>query len=92
MFRGDPKCVLDTSDKLKHGGVWFPGAVLNIAECCLVPMNHPKKQDEDVAVVWRDEGQDDSPVNRMLLRELRDQVMYALNYQPSFHLMPFKSY
>ncbi|KAJ8643479.1 hypothetical protein MRB53_005227 [Persea americana] len=79
VFRGDPKCVLDTSDKLKHGGVWFPGAVLNIAECCLVPMNHPKKQDEDVAVVWRDEGQDDSPVNRMLLRELRDQVMMVAN-------------
>lgn len=76
-FREDPKCALDTSNKTRHGGVWFPGAVLNIAECCLLQRNSPKKRDEDVAVVWRDEGHDDSPVNRLLLRELRDRVMYV---------------
>lgn len=76
-FRKAPKCILDTTDKSKHGGTWLPGAVLNIAECCLLPSSHPRKQDSDLAVVWRDEGHDDSDVQHMSLKEFREQVMYA---------------
>lgn len=85
IFREPPRCIVDTTDKTKHGGSWLPGSVLNIAECCLVPMNHPSKQDGSLAVVWRDEGSDDSPVNQMTLKELREQVMYALLRIPILH-------
>ncbi|XP_058073804.1 probable CoA ligase CCL12 isoform X2 [Magnolia sinica] len=79
VFHEDPKCIMDTGDKSEHRGVWFPGAVLNIAECCLLPMNSPNKQDDSVAIVWRDEGHDDSPVNHISLREMREQVMLVAN-------------
>ncbi|XP_039140974.1 probable acyl-activating enzyme 18, peroxisomal [Dioscorea cayenensis subsp. rotundata] len=79
LFREGPKCILDTSDKSREGGIWFPGSVLNIAECCLLPMNFPKKTNESIAIVWRDEGSDDSPINAMSLKELRDQVMMVAN-------------
>ncbi|PSR90259.1 Acyl-activating enzyme 18, peroxisomal like [Actinidia chinensis var. chinensis] len=75
QFREPPKCILDTSDKSKHGGTWLPGSVLNIAECCILPTNYPSKQDDSLAIVWRDEGCDDSQVNQMTLKELREQVM-----------------
>ncbi|KAJ4970272.1 hypothetical protein NE237_003371 [Protea cynaroides] len=78
-FRESPRCILDTSDKPKHGGTWLPGSVLNIAESCLLPMNYPRKRDEDVVVLWRDEGLDDDPVNHMTLREFREQVMMVAN-------------
>lgn len=74
-----PKCILDASDKSKHGGTWLPGSVLNIAECCLLPQDHLKKDDGSVAIVWRDEGFDDSKVNQMTLKELRRQVMMVAN-------------
>lgn len=77
-FREAPKCIVDTSDRSKPGGVWLPGSVLNIAECCLLPTEHPKKTDDCVAMVWRDEGSDDSNVNHMTLKEVRERVMYAL--------------
>jgi hypothetical protein len=78
-FHGAPNCILDVTDKSKHGGTWFPGLVLNIAECCLLPRSHPRKEDSSLAVVWRDEGCDDSDINRMTLKEFREQVMYALS-------------
>ncbi|PIA53901.1 hypothetical protein AQUCO_00900461v1 [Aquilegia coerulea] len=78
-FRKEPRCILDTTDKTKHGGNWMPDAVLNIAECCLLPSDHLKKQDDTVVVVWRDEGFDDSRVNSLTLKELRDQVMMVAN-------------
>lgn len=81
IFHRAPRCILDTTDKSKHGGTWFPDAVLNIAECCLLPVSYPRKHDNSLAVVWRDEGNDDSPVNRLTLRELREQVMYDF-YDP----------
>ncbi|KAK7318926.1 hypothetical protein RJT34_03634 [Clitoria ternatea] len=74
-----PKCILDTSDPSKHGGTWLPGSVLNIADCCLQPCSHPYKPDDGVAIVWRDEGFDDSEVNRITLKQLRDQVMLVAN-------------
>ncbi|KAJ4971647.1 hypothetical protein NE237_004746 [Protea cynaroides] len=79
IFRKGPRCILDTSDKSKHGGTWLPGSVLNIAESCLLSTDYPRKQDEDVVVIWRDEGLDDNPVNRMTLREFREQIMMVAN-------------
>ncbi|KAK7247117.1 hypothetical protein RIF29_41994 [Crotalaria pallida] len=78
-FVEPPKCVLDTSDPTKHGGTWFPGSVLNIADCCLQPSAHPNKLDDSVAIIWRDEGFDDSEVNRVTLKQLRQQVMLVAN-------------
>ncbi|KAH7836660.1 hypothetical protein Vadar_004042 [Vaccinium darrowii] len=79
QFREAPKCILDTSDKSKHGGTWLRGSVLNIAECCLLSTTYPRKEDSSVAIVWRDEGCDDSQVNQMTLKELREQVMLVAN-------------
>lgn len=33
------------------------------------------REDDSVAVIWRQEGEDDLPVNEVLLRDLRDQLM-----------------
>ncbi|XBI85187.1 hypothetical protein VPH35_093371 [Triticum aestivum] len=78
-FVREPTSILDASDKSKKGGTWFPGAVLNIAECCLLPWPSQNKTDDSTAIVWRDEGFDDYPVNRMSLKELRTQVMTVAN-------------
>lgn len=76
-FHEAPKCIFDTTDKSKHGGTWFPGSSMNIAECCLLPRSHPRKEDISLAVVWRDEGSDNSEISHMTLKELREQVMYV---------------
>ncbi|GAB4856125.1 Probable CoA ligase ccl12 [Ancistrocladus abbreviatus] len=78
-FRVPPRCILDTTDKSKHGGTWLPGAVLNISESCLLATSHPAKRDDRVAVVWRDEGSDDAPMNQLTLKQLREQVMLVAN-------------
>ncbi|KAK6937010.1 AMP-dependent synthetase/ligase [Dillenia turbinata] len=78
-FREPPRCIVDTTDESKPGGTWLPGSVLNIAECCLLPTNYPRKSDDGIAVVWRDEWSDDSPVNHLTLREFRQQVMLVAN-------------
>lgn len=80
-FREPPTRILDETDNSKPGGTWFPGAVLNIAECCLLPISHPRKMDNSVAIVWREEGDDDSPVRQLTLKQLREQVMYAYTYR-----------
>ncbi|CAA2933392.1 probable acyl-activating enzyme 18, peroxisomal isoform X1 [Olea europaea subsp. europaea] len=74
-----PKCILDTSNKSKHGGTWLPGSTLNIADCCLQPNNYLKKQDDSIAIIWRDESCDDSDVEFMTLKQLREQVMLVAN-------------
>lgn len=79
QFYEPPKCVVDTSDKHKHGGTWLPGAVLNVADCCLQPSTHMNKYDNNVAIMWRNEGCEDCDVEHLTLKELREQVMYALN-------------
>ncbi|KAA8549652.1 hypothetical protein F0562_001330 [Nyssa sinensis] len=79
IFHEVPKCILDASDTSKHGGTWLPGSVLNISECCLLPSHYPRKQDDSLAIVWRDESCDDSHVNHMTLKELREQVMMVAN-------------
>ncbi|KAJ9183134.1 hypothetical protein P3X46_007039 [Hevea brasiliensis] len=78
VFHEVPKCIIDTTNKSKHGGKWLPGSVLNIAECCLQPSSHPRKNDDSVAIVWSDES-DNSKVNHMTLKELREQVMLVAN-------------
>uniref|UniRef100_R7WCC2 4-coumarate--CoA ligase n=1 Tax=Aegilops tauschii TaxID=37682 RepID=R7WCC2_AEGTA len=78
-FLQEPMSILDASDKSKKGGTWFPGAVLNIAECCLLPRPSQNRTDESTAIVWRDEGFDHYPVNRMSLKELRTLVMTVAN-------------
>ncbi|XP_021771939.1 probable acyl-activating enzyme 18, peroxisomal [Chenopodium quinoa] len=78
-FRQPPRRILDDTDKSKPGGTWFPGAVLNIAECCLLPISHPRKMDSSVAIVWRAEGADHLPVQQLTLKQLREQVMLVAN-------------
>nr|XP_043634899.1 probable CoA ligase CCL12 isoform X2 [Erigeron canadensis] len=78
-FNQPPKCILDTSDKSKHGGTWLPGSVLNIAECCLMSTSEADKKNEKVAIVWRDERFDHCDVNKLTLNELRQQVMLVAN-------------
>ncbi|XP_039158852.1 probable acyl-activating enzyme 18, peroxisomal [Eucalyptus grandis] len=78
-FRRPPSCILDTSDKSKPRGTWLPGAVFNIAECCLLPSQQQRRGDDSIALVWRDEGYDHMNVNRMTLKELREQVMLVAN-------------
>ncbi|KAJ4841604.1 hypothetical protein Tsubulata_039483 [Turnera subulata] len=78
VFREQPRCILDTTDESKLGGSWLPGAALNVAECCLLPSCHPRKCDDNLAVVWREEG-DDSRVNCMTLKQLREKVMLVAN-------------
>ncbi|KAL3321348.1 hypothetical protein AABB24_039129 [Solanum stoloniferum] len=78
-FLEAPKCILDFSDKSKRGGNWLPGSVLNIAESCVRSSNYSNKQDDCVAIVWREEGNDDKEVNCMTLKQLREQVMMVAN-------------
>ncbi|KAL3719839.1 hypothetical protein ACJRO7_004770 [Eucalyptus globulus] len=78
-FHRPPSCILDTSDKSKPRGTWLPGAVFNIAECCLLPSQQQRRGDDSIALVWRDEGYDHMNVNRMTLKELREQVMLVAN-------------
>ncbi|KAF8669190.1 hypothetical protein HU200_051520 [Digitaria exilis] len=78
-FQQEPKSILSTSDRSKKGGEWLQGALLNIAECCLIPCPSLNRTDDSTAIVWRDEGRDDCPVNRMSLKELRSQVITVAN-------------
>ncbi|KAK4749011.1 hypothetical protein SAY87_026460 [Trapa incisa] len=73
IFRDHP------SGQIHPGGEWLPGAILNPAELCLALNN--RKSLDDTAIVWRDEGADKLPPNRMTLKELRTEVWlvaYAL--------------
>ncbi|XP_042018167.1 probable CoA ligase CCL12 [Salvia splendens] len=79
QFSVPPRCILDLSDKTKHGGTWLPGAVLNIADCCLQSSTYHKKHDDSLAIIWRQEGRDEHDVERMTLKELREQVMLVAN-------------
>ncbi|KAI4381276.1 hypothetical protein MLD38_007364 [Melastoma candidum] len=77
-FHQPPRCILDTSDNTRPGGTWFPGAVLNIAECCLLPSACPRKGDDNLAVIWREED-DNTVLQSMTLKQLREQVMLVAN-------------
>lgn len=75
---------MDASDKTRTGGTWFPGAVLNIAECCLLPTVRPRKGDDNLAMIWREED-DDTVLRSMTLKQLREQVMYGLDLWSTSH-------
>ncbi|KAM0035723.1 putative acetate--CoA ligase [Helianthus debilis subsp. tardiflorus] len=67
------------SQLLHPGGQWLPGAYVNPAGNCLNLNN--KRKSSDIAVIWRDEGDDESPVNKMTFEKLRSEVWlvaYAL--------------
>ncbi|KAL2486073.1 putative acyl-activating enzyme 18 [Abeliophyllum distichum] len=78
-FAVAPKCILDTSNKSKHGGTWLPGSALNIADCCLQSNKYLKKQDDSLAIVWHNEGCDDHKLEHMTLKQLREEVMLVAN-------------
>ena len=77
-FSVPPQCILrdsGESNSSEPGGQWLPGAFLNPAENCL--SLNSKRSLEDIAVIWRDEGDDILPVNRMTVQEFRTEVWYA---------------
>ncbi|KAJ7540403.1 hypothetical protein O6H91_10G013200 [Diphasiastrum complanatum] len=76
FFHVQPNCILDKSDKSHPCGVWLPGAVLNVSECCLLPT---KNKNDTVAVIWRDEDNDNLPPATLTLAELRLKVNRVAN-------------
>lgn len=79
-FSVPPQCVLRESPHVEShspypSGHWLPGAIFNTAKNCL-SLNRKRSLD-DVVVIWRDEGDENLPVCRMTLRELRADVWYA---------------
>lgn len=82
-FSVPPKTILiddpsEESQLLHPGGRWLPGAYVNPARNCLSISS--KRNLNDIAVIWRDEGYDDMPVNKMTFEELRSEVWYANFY------------
>ncbi|XP_024519246.1 probable acyl-activating enzyme 18, peroxisomal isoform X1 [Selaginella moellendorffii] len=73
-FSVEPKQMVDSSDSSRPAGKWLPGAVLNVAHCCLLPKPSIGKTDDRIAIKWRDEGGDDLPPSTMKLWELRHHV------------------
>lgn len=77
VFNQQPHCILDTSDNNLPGGQWLPGAVLNVAECFLAAK--PGRPDSSTAIVYRNEGEDDLPVRKVTLGQLRANVRQDLS-------------
>ncbi|XP_022635171.1 probable acyl-activating enzyme 17, peroxisomal isoform X2 [Vigna radiata var. radiata] len=84
-FSKPPECILRDSptgeDPLSHpGGQWLPGASINPAQNCI--NINGKRGLNDTVIIWREEQHDDLPLQRMTLKELREEVWlvaYALN-------------
>ncbi|KAB1218865.1 putative acyl-activating enzyme 17, peroxisomal [Morella rubra] len=79
-FSVPPQCILRESPHVEShspypSGHWLPGAIFNTAKNCL-SLNRKRSLD-DVVVIWRDEGDENLPVCRMTLRELRADVWLA---------------
>lgn len=70
-FSVPPKRVLLENPSFP-GGQWLPGAYLNPAKNCW-SLNNEKNLD-DIAVMWRDEGNDARPIRKMTVMELRTEV------------------
>lgn len=90
MFYKPPQCILrENLSGDGHlsvpGGQWLPGACLNPAKNCL--SLNCKRSLNDTMIIWRDEGKDDLPLNKMTLKELRAQIWYAISDSVSFVLM-----
>lgn len=76
-FSVPPKAILvdDPSEEnqlLHPGGRWLPGAYVNPARNCLSLSS--KRNSSDIAVIWRDEGNDETPVKTMTFEKLRSEV------------------
>ncbi|KOM40254.1 hypothetical protein LR48_Vigan04g045200 [Vigna angularis] len=84
-FSKPPECILRDSPTgegpLSHpGGQWLPGASINPAQNCI--NINGKRGLNDTVIIWREEQHDDLPLQRMTLKELREEVWlvaYALN-------------
>ncbi|CAK9147864.1 unnamed protein product [Ilex paraguariensis] len=70
-FSVSPECIL-REDPSHPGGQWLPGACLNPAKNCL--SLNSKRTLDDIMVISRDEGDDEMPINKMTLKELRSAV------------------
>ncbi|KAF3329702.1 putative acyl-activating enzyme 17 [Carex littledalei] len=75
-FSAKASCILCESASYP-GGQWLCGAVLNSASNCLNVKNGGSL--DDVAIVWRDEGCDDMPLNIMTLKKLKAEVCHVAN-------------
>ncbi|KAG0592479.1 hypothetical protein KC19_1G255400 [Ceratodon purpureus] len=72
VFHKHWRCFLDESS-----GEWVPDAHLNAAECCLAAKG--SKSDSSIAVVYRNEGEDDLPVQQLTLSQFRANVSRVAN-------------
>lgn len=72
-FSTPPECIL-RDDPTQPGGNWLPSATTNPASNCL--SSSGQRTLHDIAVIWRDEGDDELPVNKMTIKELRASVWY----------------
>lgn len=70
-FSSPPECIL-REDPTHPGGNWLPSATTNPASNCL--SLNAQRTLEDIAVLWRDEGDDDVLINKMTIKELRESV------------------
>lgn len=74
-FSVAPECILRENPSYP-GGQWLPGANVNPAKNCL---NLKRNRTlDDIAVLWRDEGDDELPLQKMTLKELRSRVWYGV--------------
>ncbi|XP_004236096.1 hexanoyl-CoA synthase isoform X4 [Solanum lycopersicum] len=71
FFSVSPECILHETP-LHPGGQWLPGARLNPAKNCL--RLNAKRSLSDIVVITRDEGDDEAPVTKLTLEELRSAV------------------
>ncbi|CAH9142654.1 unnamed protein product [Cuscuta epithymum] len=70
-FTVPPQCILSV-DPSHPGGKWLPGAHLNPAKQCLCL--NGKRTPHDVTIIWCNEGDDEAPLKKMTLEELRSEV------------------
>ncbi|XP_009762075.1 hexanoyl-CoA synthase isoform X1 [Nicotiana sylvestris] len=78
-FSVSPECILRETP-LHPGGQWLPGARFNPAENCLSLIGN--RSLSDVVVITRDDGDDEAPVTKLTLEELRSavwRVAYAID-------------
>nr|GMD35736.1 probable acyl-activating enzyme 17, peroxisomal [Ipomoea batatas] len=70
-FSVPPQCILRETPS-QPGGQWLPGAYLNPAKNCLTL--NGKRSLNDTVILYQDEGDDETPVKRLTLKELQSAV------------------
>lgn len=70
-FSTPPECILRENSSLP-GGHWLPGAYVNPAKNCLTL--NKKRTLDNIAVLWRDEGDPQLILQKMTVKELRSRV------------------